>query len=90
MGKTRLMLHTAMLLALAVSAMGCAQTSTVTAPPPEPPRIPEMPPQARQPAMPSECSQTCSKSLIGWRASMRKRLTLPMPPASPASAQQTR
>ena len=90
MGKTRLMLHTAMLLALAVSAMGCAQTSTVIAPPPEPPRIPALPPQARQPAKPSMCSPTCSSGLMKLRENWRKRLTSPTPQESPASEQQIR
>ena len=89
MGKTRLMLHTAMLLVLAVSAMGCAQTSTVTAPPPEPPRIPVLPPQARQQELPSICSQSCSAGLTKLRESWRKRLTSPTPQDSPASALQT-
>ena len=90
MGKSALMLRAAMLLALAVSAMGCAQTSTVTAPPPEPPRIPELPPQARQPAKPSMCSPTCSSGLMKLRENWRKRLTLPTPQESPASEQQIR
>ena len=90
MVKPALMLRAAMLLALAVSAMGCAQTSTITAPPPEPPRIPALPPQARQPAKPSMCSPTCSSGLMKLRENWRKRLTSPTPQDSPASALQTR
>lgn len=89
MAKPALMLRAAMLLALAVSAMGCAQTLTVTAPPPEPPRIPVLPPQARQQELPSICSQSCSAGLTKLRESWRKRLTLPTPQDSPASALQT-
>ena len=79
MAKSALMLRAAMLLVLAVSAMGCAQTSPVIAPPPEPPRIPALPPQARQPAKPSMCSPTCSSGLMKLRENWRKRLTSPTP-----------
>ena len=90
MAKSALMQRAAMLLALAVSVMGCAQTSTVTAPPPEPPRIPELPPQARQPELPSICSPSCSAGLTKLRESWRKRLTLPTQQDSPVSEQQRR
>lgn len=89
MVKPALTLRAAMLMALAVSVIGCAQTSTVTAPPPEPPRIPALPPQARQPAMPSICSQSCSLGLTLQRESWRKRLTWPALQDSPASAPTT-
>lgn len=78
-----------LLLALALSATGCAQTSTVTAPPPEPPRIPALPTQARQPQMPSICSPSCSLGLTTQRESWRKRLTWPAPLERPASAPMT-
>ena len=76
-----------LLLALLLTA--CAQTATVIAPPPEPPRIPALPPQARQPAMPSICSPTCSRGLTLQRESWRKRLTWPTPQGSPASGPTT-
>ena len=79
-------LRAAILSALVLSVTGCAQTSTVTAPPPEPPRIPALPLQARQPAMPSICSPTCSAGLTTQRESWRASLTWPTPPAAPASA----
>ena len=90
MAKSALMLRAAMLLVLAVSAMGCAQTSTITAPPPEPPRIPVLPPQARQQELPSICLPSCSAGLTKLRESWRKRLTSPTPQDAPVSALQTR
>lgn len=89
MVKTALALRAVMQMALALLLTACAQNSTVTAPPPEPPRIPALPPQARQPAMPSICSPTCSQGLTLQRESWRKRLTWPTPQGSPASGQPT-
>jgi hypothetical protein len=66
-----------MLLLLALNVMGCAETSTVIAPPPAPPRIPALPPQAWQPAMPSICLLTCSHGLTIERTNWRQSLTLP-------------
>lgn len=50
------------------------------------PVIPPLPAEARQPPMPSACSPTCSGSLTIERARWQQQLTLPAPPASPASA----
>ena len=85
MDRNNWMLRGAMLTALVLSATGCAQTSTVIAPPPEPPRIPALPEQAKQPPLPSMCSPTCSAGLTKLRGSWQQRLTLPTPQGSLAS-----
>lgn len=81
-------MRAAILSALVLSATGCAQTSTVTAPPPEPPRIPTLPEQAKQPPLPSMCSPTCSSGLMKLRESWRQRLTSPTQPGPLASERQ--
>jgi len=90
MAKTALTLRAAMPMTLALLLTACAQPLHVIAPPPEPLRIPALPPQARQPAMPSICFPTCSAGLTKLRENWRKHLISPTPQASPASVPPTR
>lgn len=77
-------------LALALLLQACASNSVpIAAPPPKPPRIPALPPQARQPTPPSICSPTCSAALTTERANWQRSLTWPTPPAAPVNAPTT-
>lgn len=76
------------LLLLALLVTGCASSSTPTSGPPA--LIPPLPAAARQPAMPSVCSPTCSAALTRERESWRQLLTLPEVLGSSASAPTTR
>ena len=70
---------------------GCASNSPPTSPQVvECPKIPALPPQAQQPALPSWCSPTCSAGLTKLRESWQQQLTSPTPPAGPASASTAR
>lgn len=74
------------LIALVLLSSGCSSVSPPSYPPSvEPPRIPALPPQARQPVTPQYCLPTCSaaleKELDFWGAS----LTTPTPAVKPAS-----
>ena len=89
MAKPEKMLRAGTLLLLALSAAACSPTLPVIAPPPAPPQIPALPPQARQPATPSICLPTCSAGLTRERESWRNSLMLPTQPGSPASAATT-
>lgn len=90
MAKPTLMLRAATPALLALLLTACATNSPVIAPPPEPPAIPALPLQARQPPTPSICSPTCSAGLTRERQSWRNSLTRPTPQDSPASAATTR
>lgn len=81
-----------MLAVLALLLTACAAPPTPTLPPSvvAPPRIPPLPQAARQPPAPAWCSPTCSAALTRERENWLQRLTLPMPPASPASGPMTR
>lgn len=70
-----------LLLALALLLAACTTPLPV-----EPPRRPPLPALAKQPPLPPWCSPTCSDGLTAERESWLQRLTLPAPPASPASA----
>ena len=71
--------------ALMLPLLLCACSSAPTSPPAPAAPIPPLPLEARQPAPLTLCSPTCS---AGWSAlldSLRLGLTLPRPPAGPAS-----
>lgn len=53
------------------------------------PAIPPLPPEARQPAMPSICSPTCSAGLTRERESWRRSLTSGASPANSAKPTMT-
>ena len=89
MANKTLTLRALTLTPLALLLAACAPPLTVTAPPPEPPRIPALPPQARQPQMPLICSPTCSQGLTMRRESWQQQLMQPTQPAQPASAPTT-
>ncbi|CAG9172311.1 hypothetical protein CURE108131_10945 [Cupriavidus respiraculi] len=74
---------------LALLLIGCATESPSWSPPVEPARIPALPAQARQPAVPSECLPTCSSALTVERGSWLNMLTGPESPAKLASAPTT-
>ena len=78
-----------MLIALAYWLAGCASNSPPSGRVP-PATIPPLPPQARQPAIPSECLPTCLSALTRERESWLNTLTAPESPAKPASAAMTR
>lgn len=67
----------------AVSALllmfGCGTPSRTTPVAIDPPAIPALPSQAKQPATPSACSPSCLESLTTWRANTLQRLTEPAP-----------
>ncbi len=72
-----------MLLLLVLPLAACSSVSTSSS---QPPAIPPLPPEARQPATPSICLPTCSAALTSARASWQSMLTVPVSPASSASA----
>ena len=77
------------LLGLLVS--GCATVSPSLPPPVvQPPAIPTLPMQARQPKSPPICLPTCSAGLTRLRMELLDSLTSPQPLAKPASAATTR
>ncbi|ABA60058.2 gp57 [Burkholderia phage Bcep176] len=76
-----------MLLLLVLPLAACSSVSTSSS---QPPAIPPLPPEARQPATPSICLPTCSAALTSARESWRNTLTVPASPASSASATTTR
>ncbi|ETP64874.1 hypothetical protein BDSB_05580 [Burkholderia dolosa PC543] len=72
-----------MLLLLALPLAACNSASISSS---QPPSIPPLPPEARQPATPSICLPTCSAGLTSARENWRKSLTSGALPASNASA----
>lgn len=76
-----------MLLLLALPLAACSSASISSS---QPPAIPPLPPEARQPATPSICLPTCSAGLTSARESWRNMLTAPALPASSVSATTTR
>ncbi|SAK20044.1 hypothetical protein UA18_02366 [Burkholderia multivorans] len=72
-----------MLLLLVLPLAACSSVSTSSS---QPPAIPPLPPEARQPPTPSICLPTCSAGLTSARESWRNMLTVPASPASSASA----
>lgn len=98
MGKNALRRPWPLLAVLLLLSSGCAVNSPPSVlPSVAAPRVPKLPPQARQQPLPPECMPSCSMSLErelndldSWLASMRARLTGPMPVGSPASAAATR
>ncbi|MDM0066782.1 hypothetical protein QTI68_09525 [Variovorax sp. J31P207] len=66
-----------LLLLLTLCLSACANSSKGSAPPSVvlPARIPPLSAQARQPAIPSECSPTCSSALTVERESWLNTLT---------------
>ncbi|QPB08716.1 o-spanin [Burkholderia phage Magia] len=76
-----------MLLLLALPLAACSSVSTSSS---QPPAIPPLPPEARQPVTPSICLPTCSAGLMSARANWQSTLTVPASPASSASATTTR
>ncbi|QTP32830.1 hypothetical protein B7759_01408 [Burkholderia glumae] len=79
--------RSAMLLPLVLLLTACASKFQPSCPAPS---IPPLPPEARQPATPSECLPTCSKALMSARESWQKSLTSEASPASSANAITTR
>ncbi|AOI98082.1 hypothetical protein WS66_20730 [Burkholderia sp. LA-2-3-30-S1-D2] len=79
-------LRSRMLLLLALPLAACSNASISSS---QPPAIPPLPPEARQPATPSICLPTCSAALTSARASWQSTLTVPASPASSASATTT-
>lgn len=87
-----------LLVALVLLNTGCAVSSPPSVlPSVAAPRVPKLPPQARQQPLPPECMPTCSASLErelsdlrSWLESTQGRLTGRMPPGSPASEAATR
>lgn len=81
---------TAPSLALALTLPLLALLLTACAPlrprPPAAVSLPALPAQARQTALPSWCSPSCSAALQGELSSWQRQLTQPTPPAQPASA----
>lgn len=78
------------LCALVLLSGGCSSVSPPSfQPSAEPPQIPGLPPQARQPKTPLFCLPNCSaaleKELDSWESLLTKR----MPEAKPASAMGT-
>ena len=78
------------LTVLVLLLTACAQPSIFTAPPPEPPRTPALPEQARQPKPPSICLPTCSQGLTRLREKSRNSLMLPTQQGLRASDQPMR
>ncbi len=76
-----------MLLLLALQLAACSSASISSS---QPPAIPPLPPEARQPATPSICLPTCSAALAKRRESWQRSLTNAALPASSASAITTR
>ena len=75
-----------MLTVLVLLSAGCSSVSPPSSPPfVEPPRIPALPLQGRQPPTPPFCLPTCSAALEKELGSWESSLTLPMPAARPAS-----
>lgn len=75
---------TAIVLALLLSA--CATPPQPPGPNVEPPRLPPLPAEARQPPAPDWCSPTCSAGAEAALSSWRDTLMPPQPPEQPASA----
>ncbi len=75
-----------MLLLLVLPLAACSSASTSSS---QPPAIPPLPPEARQPATPSICLPTCSAALTSARANWQSTLTAPVSPASSVSATTT-
>ena len=92
MRKQRSMRLGATLLPLALLLMGCAQPSIVSAPPPEPPRIPVLPSEARVSlvAVPSICLPSCSQGTQRSLSQSRATLTSYGSGDLPASVPPTR
>ncbi len=76
-----------MLLLLVLPLAACSSVSTSSS---QPPAIPPLPPEARQPATPSICLPTCSAGLMKLRESWQKSLTSAASPASSAKPTTTR
>ena len=75
-----------MLAALALLLTACAASSPPISPAPvQAAQMPALPPQARQPQVPSICSPTCSSALTAERESWQRSLTPPTPPEQPAN-----
>ena len=80
-----------MLAALLLSLAGCQTLPEPSPPSVTPaPRVPALPPQARQPEPPALCLPSCSAGLMTLRESLQHMLTDLEPPASPASGLGTR
>lgn len=79
-----------LLIALALLSGGCSSVSPPSSPPSvEPPQIPALPPQGRQPPTPLFCLPTCSAALEKELGSWESSLTLPTRAVRPASATQS-
>ncbi len=76
-----------MLLLLVLQLAACSSASISSS---QPPAIPPLPPEARQPATPSICLPNCSAGLTSARESWRRSLTSAASPANSASAVTTR
>ncbi|AAT38383.1 gp24 [Burkholderia phage BcepC6B] len=76
-----------MLLLLALPLAACSSASISSS---QPPAIPPLPPEARQPATPLICLPTCSAALTNARVSWQRTLTPPASPAGSANATTTR
>lgn len=73
------------LCALVLLNSGCSSVSPPSYPPSvEPPQIPALPAQARQPKTPGYCLPTCSAALEIELDSWGNLLTMPTPGAKPA------
>lgn len=87
MPKNRPQWQKLLLVMLTMLLQACASKSPPVSPPAvDPPRVPTLPSEARQPTTPSICSPTCSGALTIEREVWRRKLidgASPVPPASP-------
>ncbi|SEF19480.1 hypothetical protein SAMN03159371_00153 [Variovorax sp. NFACC28] len=87
MANNRLPVRATMLLTLSVLLASCVTSSPPIAPPSvQPPQRPPLPPEGRQPPIPSICSPTCSAGLTRERENWRQSLTNAVPLAPSVSA----
>lgn len=78
---------------LLLPLVGCSSASPPYSPPPEivrPPAIPRLPPAARQPTTPPECSPTCSAAASSAFDAWLQSPTSAAPPELRASGPTTR
>lgn len=92
MAEKRSLPRALMLTLLALLVTACAQPSIVVAPPPEPPRVPSLPSEARVSLIPvpSICTQGCSAGIRESLKASERSLTNFAPEGLPASARPTR
>lgn len=88
MVKSKLLPRALMLTLLTLLVSACARPSVAIAPPPEPPRVPSLPSEARVSLIPVPpiCQPSCSQGIRESLKQSERLLTNSAPVDSPASA----